>query len=273
MTNISLMYNSEIKEKNMMGKERIRQYGIDLGADVVGFAAIEDYHSPLSPDPRTILPGVKSLVVLGYRETNGAMESGNPQISMSARLGIMDFSLKNNYLMTRYLEDQFKIRAASVPASYPLNMSPEIMGLVGEVSLRHAAVAAGLGVFGRHNLVIHPKYGTRIVFTAVLTELPLSSDPPVEEELCDQCNLCVEACPVNALDEEGKTHQIRCLKASQPYGFGGIYRYIRRFFGASLEEQKQLLKDPVFLHLYQASFIGFQYFCWECMKECPVGSW
>jgi epoxyqueuosine reductase QueG len=182
----------------------------------------------------------------------------------------MELSLKNNYLMARRIEDHYQVKAAGVPVSYPLDMSPEVMGFTGDVSLRHAAVAAGLGVFGRHNLVINPRFGTRIIFTAVLTELPLSSDPPVQEELCTRCDLCVEVCPAHALDEEGKTDMFRCLTVSQPYGIRGTVRYLRQFIGASPEEQKALLKDPRLLHIYQAQFIGFQYFCIKCMAVCPV---
>jgi epoxyqueuosine reductase len=141
---------------------------------------------------------------------------------------------------------------------------------VGDVSLRHAAVAAGLGVFGRHNLVMHPRFGTRIIFTAILTESPVESDPPVQEELCDQCNLCVEACPAQALDVEGQTNLRGCLKVSQPYGIGGTIRYLRKFMGASPKEQKALLWDPRLLHIYQAQFIGFQYFCNKCLAVCPI---
>lgn len=92
----------------------------------------------------------------------------------------MELSLKNNYLMARHIEAQFGSKAAPVPSSYPLDMGPGVMGLAGDLSMRHAAVAAGLGVFGRHNLVIHPRFGTRIIFTAILTELPLNSDSPVQ---------------------------------------------------------------------------------------------
>jgi epoxyqueuosine reductase len=253
-----------------MDKEQIRQFGYELGADAVGFAAIEDYQSERAPDPRTILPGVKSLVVLGYRELDGAVETENPRVSFASRMGCMELSVKNNYLMTRYIEDHCQVKAASIPASYPLDMSPDVMGLVGDVSLRHAAVAAGLGVLGRHNLVIHPRFGSRIVFTAILTGLPLSSEPPIQEELCDQCDLCVEACPAHALDEEGITDALRCLRVSQPHGIGGTVRYLRQFIGASPEEQKALLKDPRLLHIYQAQFIGFQYFCNRCMAVCPA---
>lgn len=253
-----------------MDTEQMRQFGYELGADAVGFAAIEDYQSKKSPDPRTILPDLKSIVVLGYRELNGGVESENTRVSMASRMGGMELSMKNNYLMARYIEDHNKVKTAPVLFSYPLDMGPEVMGLVGDVSLRHAAVAAGLGVFGRHNLVIHPRFGTRIIFTAILTELPLSPDSPVQEELCTQCDLCVEACPGQALDEEGKTDMLKCLKVSQPYGIGSTIRYLRQFIGASPEEQKALLKDPILLSLYQAQFIGFQYTCFKCMAVCPA---
>jgi epoxyqueuosine reductase QueG len=251
-------------------KEEIRQFGRELGADVVGFAALASYHSPRSPDPATILPGVQSLVVLGYRELQGALDSWNAQTTMAARMGIVELSFRANYLLARYLEDRYGTKATVVPFSYPLDMGPEVFGLTGEVSLRHAAVAAGLGVFGRHNLVIHPRFGTRIVFSAVLTELPLKSDPPIQEDLCNDCGLCVEACPTGALANEGQTHVFRCLKESQPYGIRGLYRYLRRFIGASPEEQTELLKEPFLLQTHQAQIVGFQYNCNRCMAACPA---
>ena len=253
-----------------MSKEQIRKFGYKLGADAVGFAAIEDYKSEKAADPRTILPDVKSLVVFGYRELDGPLKSSNCRAGFSSRMGLMDLSAKNNYLMTRYIEDNFKVKAAFIPVSYPLDMGAEVMGLVGDVSLRHAAIAAGLGVFGRHNLVIHPKFGTRIIFTAILTELELESDRPIEKELCTQCGLCVENCPSHALDEEGKTDMLKCLKESQPYGIGGAIRFWRQFGSSSPEEQKELLKEPRFLTLYQAQFMGFQYFCFNCLAVCPA---
>ncbi|MBM4271556.1 MAG: epoxyqueuosine reductase [Deltaproteobacteria bacterium] len=253
-----------------MSKENIRKYGLDLGIDVVGFTSIEDYRSERSPDPRTILPDVKSIVVFGHRMIDGALDSKNMRVAMMARMGVMDTSKSHLYLMARFIEDKYKTKTAPVLSSYPLDMEAPAMGLIGDVSLRHAAVSAGLGAFGRHNLVIHPRYGSRLSFTALLTELPLPSDPPVTEDLCNFCNLCVESCPGRALDTEKRTEDLKCLRVSQPYGIGGAFGYIRRFLGKSPEEQLTVLKEPRFMSLYQASFIGFHYHCFNCIAVCPI---
>ncbi|MEI6314459.1 MAG: 4Fe-4S binding protein [Syntrophus sp. (in: bacteria)] len=255
-----------------MSKEDIRSYAMNLGADAVGFAAIEDYRSGKSPDPKTILPTVKSLVVVGYRELDGGVESANKRTCMSGRMAVMELSQKNVYLLGRYVEDKYNVKTAPVLISYPLDMGPGVMGLIGDISLRHAAVAAGLGVFGRHNLVIHPRFGTRILFTALLTELALPSDPPVTEEHCNDCGLCVENCPAKALEVEGQTDAMKCLRISQPWGIGGAIGFVLKFTKAPPEKQKEMLMDPQFLKLYQASFIGFQYDCFNCLAGCPAGS-
>jgi epoxyqueuosine reductase QueG len=212
-----------------MNKEELRKFGLDLGIGVVGFTSIEDYKSERSPDPRTILSDVKSIIVLGHRMIDGALDSKNMRIAMAARMGVMDTSKSHLYLMSKFIEDQFKAKTAPVLSSYPLDMEAPALGLLGDISLRHAAVSAGLGVFGRHNLVIHPRFGSRLSFTGILTSLPLPSDPPVKEEICNDCKLCVEACPGKALEIEGKTEDLKCLRISQPYGIGGAVGYIRRF--------------------------------------------
>lgn len=201
---------------------------------------------------------------------DGALDSKNDRVNMAGRMAVMDTSKNHLYLLSRFMERKFKVRAAPVLSSYPLDMEAPALGLIGDLSLRHAAVAAGLGVFGRHNLVIHPHFGSRPSLTGLLTELPLASDPPIKEELCNNCGLCIETCPGRALDTEGKTKELKCLRASQPFGIGSAIGYLRKSIGKSTDEQKALLKDPMFMSLYQASFIGFQYSCFNCIAVCPI---
>ena len=251
-------------------KEAIRTFAREMGVDDVGFAAASDYRSPMSPPLEELLPGARSLVVLAYRELS-TCDSPSPQLAMNGRLDLMEFSRSCNYKLARYVEGQCGGRAVTVPVSYPMEMSEETKGAVGEVSLRHAAVAAGLGAFGRHNLVIHPDLGTRVIFSAVLTDLDLSSDEAVTEDFCVHCDACVAACPGDALAEEGHTDVMRCIRNSQPYGIGGAIRFWAEYGAASPAERKALLRDPRYWRLYQAGFIGFQYFCFRCLAACPVG--
>ncbi|WP_025323847.1 4Fe-4S binding protein [Deferrisoma camini] len=250
-------------------RETIRAFARELGADDVGFAAAGAYRSPRSPGLDSILPGAQTLVVLAYRELSSC-ESPNPQIAMAGRLEVMEFARSCNYRLARHLESACGARAVTVPPSYPLEMSAETKGAVGDVSLRHAAVAAGLGAFGRHNLVIHPRMGTRVVFTAVLTDLALPGDRPVDDTLCTGCNRCVEACPGNALAQEGRTDLMACIRNSQPYGIGAAISFWGRYGAADPKDRKAMVRDPHFWRLYQAGSIGFQYFCFRCMAVCPA---
>ncbi|WP_366922522.1 hypothetical protein MFMK1_002984 [Metallumcola ferriviriculae] len=251
-------------------REKIKKYAVELGVEDVGIAAVEDYQSPQSPALESIYPGAKSMVVLAYRELS-TCESPNPQIAMNGRLDVMEFSRSCNYKVAQFLERECGAKAMTVPASWPMDINNKTKGVIGEVSLRHAAIAAGLGAFGRHNLVVHPQLGSRMIFTAILSDLEITSDAPPKENPCDQCNQCVEACPAQALNEEGKTDFFKCLKNSQPYGLGGNIRFWSKFADASPEDRKEMLRDDYFWRLYQAGFIGFQYFCFKCLAACPVG--
>ena len=42
-------------------------------------------------------------------------------------------------------------------------------------------------------------------------------------------------------------------------------------YRAIATERKAMLRDPIYWKLYQAGFIGPQYFCFTCMNVCPVG--
>lgn len=252
-------------------KQKIKDFVLDMGVDDVGCAAAAGYVSPLTPPLETIFPRVKTLIVLAYREASHC-ESENMRVAMGGRLALMEFMASSSHRLARFLERECGAGAMMMPLSYPSDISPEAkFGLIGDFSHRHAAIAAGLGTWGRHNLVLHPTLGARVLFSTILTDMELASDPPVKEPLCNSCNLCVESCPGRALDVEGKTEQLKCLAHSQPYGIGANIRFWKRLIDSPPEEQKKMLSSPEYMRLYQASFIGYQYHCFTCYSVCPVG--
>ena len=74
------------------------------------------------------------------------------------------------------------------------------------ISQKHAAQAAGLGTIGRHSLLITPKYGSMVWLGCVLCDAEIDPDEMMED-ICDDCNKCMQACPVNALEKEELNQQ------------------------------------------------------------------
>lgn len=113
------------------------------------------------------------------------------------------------------------------------------------VSQKHAAQAAGLGTIGRHSLLITPEFGSMVWLGTVLCSEELEADE-LKESICNNCNLCVEACPVNALenpimnqqtcwdyafgdDVEKKSWRIACHKCRDicPYNLGSENSFLK----------------------------------------------
>jgi ferredoxin len=81
----------------------------------------------------------------------------------------------------------------------------------GDVNYIPVAIDAGLGVAGKNGLLMTRKHGPRVRLAAVYTDienLPFAQSNPHGwvREYCDNCNICVEKCPVDAIYLETKTH-------------------------------------------------------------------
>ncbi|HUL61673.1 MAG TPA: hypothetical protein VLT35_01315, partial [Methanocella sp.] len=73
--------------------------------------------------------------------------------------------------------------------------------LRGAVSLKRAAVQAGLGRMGKNTLLGNDRYGNMLWLGGVLTTAELGADPVAAYGGCiPGCLLCLDACPVKALD-------------------------------------------------------------------------
>lgn len=81
----------------------------------------------------------------------------------------------------------------------------------GDVNYIPVAIDAGLGVAGKHGLLMTKFNGPRVRLAAVYTEienLPFAQENPHGwiRDYCESCNICVEKCPVDAIFMETKIH-------------------------------------------------------------------
>ncbi len=250
--------------------EQVKQFALKEGAELVGVAAANTLPPSVPPrPPERLLPGAKSVVVCGLPMLLGSLSS-NSRVALAHTKAVYTELDRISYQIGRLLEGE-GYRAATVPSFLPVELSPETKGLVGDFSLRHAAVAAGLGVWGRDHLVLNPKWGPRVRYVAVVTDAPLAADSPLAEEPCIDCNLCIDTCPAGAFSPDGTVTPVKCLLHLQPYYLTGLIRFLRDFVAKSAEEQRQALMEPTFWNLYQALAFGFNYECSKCIEVCPVG--
>jgi epoxyqueuosine reductase QueG len=100
--------------------------------------------------------------------------------------------------IARFLEEQ-GFQALAIPASQPYDVDTKM----GDMSNKHAAVAAGLGKFGLNNLVLTPSLGPYVRFATIVTNANLKPDKTLKQDIClgEKCAKCIRACPPKALEK------------------------------------------------------------------------
>ena len=120
--------------------------------------------------------------------------------------------------------------------------------LLAPFSFKTAAAKAGIGWFGKNDVIITRRYGPRVRLSALLIDAPFEYAQPVTESRCpDNCVRCVEICPCKAL------------------------KGVQWNAGMSREE----IIDYHRCNRMRSAFIpklGRKSACGLCMAACPVGA-
>ena len=80
--------------------------------------------------------------------------------------------------------------------------------LTGSITLIPPALACGFGELGKHGSIINPEFGASFRLSGVLTDAPFAPTPPRDfgvDDFCQNCRICEEACPPEALFPEKQT--------------------------------------------------------------------
>ena len=177
--------------------ERIKQVARFLGADLVGvteyderwvYTAASDINSPTKDEKPNDMPdGLRSVIVLGHGMDHELVKS-YPAAMAAAATG-----------------REYSREAAIVSslASFIRSLGYEAVASSNDTALTIPyAVKAGMGEYGRNQMVITPEFGPRVRFSKVITTLPLAYDKPRRfgvTEFCNICQKCADACPPKAL--------------------------------------------------------------------------
>ena len=207
----------------MLDAAEVKAFALGLGARACGIADPARFSgAPEGFRPTDIYPDCRAAIVFLKEMPGDIILQENPIPYTHAAYQLYAELDRLGMDLCRFLEAK-GARAVPVPADTPyLHWEPERSRGMGILSLRHAAVCAGLGVLGRNTLLIHEHHGNMVYLGAVLTSAPLQADPIRDGTVCPEgCRVCLDACPAGALD--GATvDQALCRRQSfykTPRGF------------------------------------------------------
>jgi epoxyqueuosine reductase QueG len=213
-------------------KDDLRTQARALGFDLLGIAPGDEFP--------TVPRGTRSIVVLGMAALDRAFD---------LELYIEEEGQQrwSKWAYERLAAGAARLALALVAEGHraqPLTYEDSLSLL----DLKAAAVRAGLGVRGLNNLVVTRRFGPRVRFGAVFTDLDLPADQPSQDYHCASCSLCLAACPTGALGPAGFDRAC-CIGEFEP--------------DAEMARlQWEMLDFPTPHTRYQ---------CAECIGACPIG--
>jgi epoxyqueuosine reductase len=246
------------KGKNVLERTgQIRRFARKIGADLFGVAdagILAD--APEGFRPQDILPDCRAVVVIGK-----SLSAATVETTPSRMFDTMYFAV-NGFLdrMLVQIVDFLASAGFKGVAVGPHSLDGKL--LMGDLSQKHAAVAAGLGKFGLQSLVLTPRFGPRQRWGAVVTDARLKPGKPLREDLChpSKCGYaCIENCPAKVFSERNTVGI-----TDRNFLPGGLWYYWNINKSGCRDYRAQKKKE-----LGWVTEGGHA--CAVCLKVCPIG--
>jgi len=154
-------------------------------------------------DPKISMGNCKSIIVIGLSYNVENNES-------------IDFVLKGSLSRSSWGIDYHKVlkqrlQSLADEISKVVEFQYQIYVDQGPLVERELAKKAGVGYYGKNCNIINKDYGSFIFLGYMLTDLGVVSDEIVLADSCDDCDLCIRACPTSALGYDYKLNPKRCI--------------------------------------------------------------
>ena len=195
-------------------EKRIEQLLFGHGTVAVGFATTESLAGgPPSADLEYVLPGARSAVSFALAFDRDAIRAYLSKTDLQAQTSQQQALYGTLGVLTEEVAVLLRESGHEAKAIIP-NGELRMDGSDGSsfsdapqdppLSHRYVAVASGVASFGWSGNVGIKGYGANILLGTCVTKAELTpTEPiPIDEGYCDDCKICVEACPSGMFERE-----------------------------------------------------------------------
>lgn len=189
------------KNKFENNNKTIKNYIRKLGTEISGAADISKLKEDFIFEDRKILNDLDYGISIGMPLLSGVLETIKDR---PTQLYFHHYRQTNNILDkithdAALLIQSMGYKAIPIPASQIIDWKKQLA----QVSHRSVAFNAGLGWWGRNNLMVNPVYGAKVRYATILTNYPLNTGVPLKTG-CGTCFKCVSVCPAGAIEKDSR---------------------------------------------------------------------
>jgi len=229
-------------------RSKIRELGLSLGFDAVGFATPatgsaaaahlktflgNGFHGDMGwmqeAEDRRSMPGrlwpqCKSIIVVGvnYGPQGDPLEI----LNYKSAAGISVYARGQDYHDVL----KKKLRALASAISKKWHSEVKIFVDTAPVLEKPLAQRAGIGWQGKHTNLVSPIFGSWLFLGEIFTTLEIASDP-THQDHCGSCNRCLKICPTSAFPNPYQLDARRCISYLTIEHKGHIARQFRHLIG------------------------------------------
>jgi epoxyqueuosine reductase len=158
-------------------------------------------------DPRMVLPGCSSILMLGVRYPDPTTANPDEATSLTGRVAAYAWGWDYHHVLPGRLISLSAFIEQLVGNPFPHRWYTD----TGPILERDLALRAGLGWVGKNTCIINPKVGSYFLLAEILLGIELEPDPTFTADYCGTCTRCIEACPTGCILPDRTLDARRCI--------------------------------------------------------------
>ena len=175
--------------------------GCQAGMDYLN----SERHREQRHDPTRLMPGVKTIVSLGWRYPLRRPD----QLNQADLFQIAGYVTDTDYHL--FLPQRMQLLSQILHNELGNEVEINVYTDSAPILERELAVRAGLGWIGKNSCLISPKFGSAFLLAEIYLDVEIFPDLPFAGEHCGNCRRCMDACPTQCIQSDRTIDSRKCI--------------------------------------------------------------